>query len=103
MNQQRAQQKEQVMRDIKTVMSELDELARESASDVGDEVRELKGKLRERVGTARESLADLEGRVVDRAKAAAQVGDEYVREHTWTSVGIAAAVGVVVGLLLNRR
>jgi len=103
MNQQRAQQKEQVMRDIKTVMSELDELARDSASDVGEEVRELKGKLRERVGTARESLADLEGRVTDRAKAAARVGDEYVREHTWTSVGIAAGVGVVIGLLLNRR
>jgi|JRYL01.1.fsa_nt_gb ElaB/YqjD/DUF883 family membrane-anchored ribosome-binding protein len=103
MNEQRAQQKEKLVADIKTVMAELDELVRDSASDVGDDLVDLKGKLRDQVSAARETLSDLESRVADRAKSAARAGDEYVRDHTWTSVGIAAGVGVVIGLLLNRR
>ncbi|MCM5569302.1 DUF883 family protein [Burkholderiaceae bacterium FT117] len=103
MNEQRAQQKEKLVADIKTVMAELDELVRDSASDVGDDLVELKGRLRDQVDAARQTLSDLEGRVADKAKSAAQAGDEYVREHTWTSIGIAAGIGVVIGLLLNRR
>lgn len=103
MSEQRAQQKEKLISDIKTVMAELDELVRDSASDVGDELLELRGKLRSQVSAARETLSDLESRVADGARTAARIGDDYVREHTWTSIGIAAGVGVVIGLLLNRR
>ncbi|MEN1450914.1 DUF883 family protein, partial [Escherichia coli] len=28
---------------------------------------------------------------------------EYVRENPWTGVGIGAAIGVVLGVLLSRR
>lgn len=103
MNEQRAQQKEKLVADIKMVMAELDELVRDSASDVGDDLVELKGKLRDQVEAARDTLSDLESRVTEKAKSAAQTGDEYVREHTWASIGIAAGIGVVIGLLLNRR
>lgn len=103
MNEQRAQQKEKLISDIKMVMAELDELVRDSASDVGDDLLELKGKLRNQVSAARETLSDLESRVTDGARTAVRIGDDYVREHTWTSIGIAAGVGVVIGLLLNRR
>ncbi|MBF8043338.1 DUF883 family protein, partial [Klebsiella pneumoniae] len=29
--------------------------------------------------------------------------DDYVRENPWTGVGIGAAVGLVLGVLLSRR
>jgi ElaB/YqjD/DUF883 family membrane-anchored ribosome-binding protein len=29
--------------------------------------------------------------------------DDYVHEHPWRAVGVAAAVGFLVGLLVNRR
>ncbi|WP_395230694.1 YqjD family protein, partial [Escherichia coli] len=29
--------------------------------------------------------------------------DEYLRENPWTGVGIGAATGVVLGVLLSRR
>lgn len=103
MSNTRTQEKEKLVADIQTVMAELDELVRDSASDVGDDLVELKGKLRDQVSVARDTLSDIESRVADRAKSAARAGDEYVRDHTWTSVGIAAGVGVVIGLLLNRR
>ena len=34
---------------------------------------------------------------------AAARADEYVRDNPWTGVGIGAAVGVVLGVLLTRR
>jgi ElaB/YqjD/DUF883 family membrane-anchored ribosome-binding protein len=39
----------------------------------------------------------------DRAKEAARATDDYVHDHPWQMVGVAAAVGFVAGLLMNRR
>jgi ElaB/YqjD/DUF883 family membrane-anchored ribosome-binding protein len=30
-------------------------------------------------------------------------GDEYVRDRPWQAVGVAAAAGLLVGLLVGRR
>jgi ElaB/YqjD/DUF883 family membrane-anchored ribosome-binding protein len=38
-----------------------------------------------------------------RAQAAADEIDAQVRRHPWAAVGIAAAAGLLVGLLLGRR
>ena len=37
------------------------------------------------------------------SKDTARATDDYVHDHPWQAIGIAAAVGVVVGLLMNRR
>ncbi len=103
MSPDRIEQREKLVADIKAVMTELDQLVRDSGADVGDELLELKGRLQEQVSAARNTLADLELRVTEKAREAATVGDTYVKEHAWTSIGIAAGIGVVVGLLLNRR
>ncbi|MDQ1316092.1 MAG: hypothetical protein QG662_2201, partial [Pseudomonadota bacterium] len=38
-----------------------------------------------------------------RTKAAAKATDEYVHVHPWQAIGVAASVGVVIGLLIGRR
>ena len=43
------------------------------------------------------------GQAVDQAKAAVRVTDDYVHDHPWASVGVAAAIGFVFGVLLTRR
>ena len=40
---------------------------------------------------------------MDRAKAAARATDDYVHDNPWQAIGVAAAIGLVAGLLLNRR
>ena len=37
------------------------------------------------------------------AKAAAKATDGYVHENPWKSVGIAAGVGLLLGMLIGRR
>lgn len=47
-------------------------------------------------------LQDWQKRIGDSAKTAASATDDYVRENTWTSIGIAALVGCIVGFLVGR-
>jgi ElaB/YqjD/DUF883 family membrane-anchored ribosome-binding protein len=41
--------------------------------------------------------------VVEKTKVAAKATDEFVQENPWKSVGIAGAVGVVIGMLIARK
>ncbi|HUG72318.1 MAG TPA: hypothetical protein VMK82_02730, partial [Steroidobacteraceae bacterium] len=38
-----------------------------------------------------------------RAREFAADGDKYVHDNPWTAVGVAAGVGVLLGVLLSRR
>jgi ElaB/YqjD/DUF883 family membrane-anchored ribosome-binding protein len=40
---------------------------------------------------------------VRRAKAAATATDDYVHEKPWQAIGVAAAVGLALGVLIGRR
>jgi ElaB/YqjD/DUF883 family membrane-anchored ribosome-binding protein len=53
--------------------------------------------------TARVKVAEAQEVVVDRAKAAARATDDYVHANPWRAVGIAAGVGLVIGMLISRR
>jgi ElaB/YqjD/DUF883 family membrane-anchored ribosome-binding protein len=41
--------------------------------------------------------------VVDKGKQAARVTDEYVHDHPWRAVAVAAGIGLIIGLLIGRR
>jgi hypothetical protein len=46
---------------------------------------------------------DAQAAMLVKTKAAAKATDVYVHENPWHSVGMAASIGVVVGLLIGRR
>jgi ElaB/YqjD/DUF883 family membrane-anchored ribosome-binding protein len=48
-------------------------------------------------------IQDWQKRATETARNVGKATDEYVRENTWTTIAIAAAVGCVVGFLLGRR
>ena len=45
----------------------------------------------------------LEAAVVDKTKAAARATDDFVHEEPWKAVGVAAALGLALGVLIGRR
>ncbi len=53
--------------------------------------------------TARDTFSQAQSVVSDTAKQYADITDEYVRANPWKALGVAAAAGVLVGLLLTRR
>jgi ElaB/YqjD/DUF883 family membrane-anchored ribosome-binding protein len=69
----------------------------------GAEAPGMSARLDESLKAARERLEHLEDLVLQRSKAAAKATDSYVRANPWQAVGIAAGVGLLLGLLLRRR
>ncbi len=95
--------KERLMSDIRTVLADAEDLLRQAASATGERASELRETALSRLKQAKEKAADMQVVVVEKGKQAARVTDDYVHEHPWTAIGIAAGIGVLVGLLVNRR
>ena len=95
--------KEKLVADLKVVVADAEELLRATASQAGDKVVELRTKVERHLDNARASLADAQAAAIDRAKQVGRATDDYVHENPWRSVGIAAGIGLVVGLLIGRR
>jgi ElaB/YqjD/DUF883 family membrane-anchored ribosome-binding protein len=86
-----------------TAMSEAQDMLQKAASETGDKARDLRSQVETKLLHAKLRLQELEGEAVDRAKNAARATDDYVHDHPWQALGIAAFVGFAVGLLMNRR
>jgi len=95
--------KDKLIADIKTVISDAEEILRATAGQTGGLVGDLRAKVQDRLTEAKIKLADAEALVVDKAKAAGRAADDYVHDNPWQSVGIAAGVGFFLGLLIGRR
>jgi ElaB/YqjD/DUF883 family membrane-anchored ribosome-binding protein len=95
--------KEKLITDVKVVIADAEELLRATANQAGDKVADLRAKLQDHLAAARVKLADAEAVVVEKAKAVGHATDDYVHDNPWRSVGVAAGVGFIVGLLIGRR
>lgn len=95
--------KEKLISDMKAVVSDAEEILRATTGIAGDRVCELREHIAERLRDAKLRIADAEDLVIDRTKAAARATDDYVNENPWCAVGIAAGIGLLLGILIGRR
>lgn len=103
MSEMTAAHKEKLMTDLKLVISDAEELMKLTAGEVGGKASEMRMRMQERLDKAKVDLAHLQETAVARAKDASRVADNYVHDNPWTAIGIAAGVGVVLGMLISRR
>jgi ElaB/YqjD/DUF883 family membrane-anchored ribosome-binding protein len=95
--------KDRLVSDLKVVISDTEELLRATAGAAGEKAGELRERIAIRLRDAKERLADIEAAVVDKTKAAARATDDFVHEDPWKAVGVAAAIGLTLGVLIGRR
>ncbi len=95
--------REKLIDDFSAVLAEAEEMLKRASAETGDKARDLRSQVETKLLRAKLRLQELEGEAVDRAKAAARVTDDYVHDNPWQAIGVAAAVGLAVGLMLNRR
>lgn len=95
--------KEQLISDFKVVIADAEALIKATANQGGEAVANLRVKAEESVAVAKEKLAEVQDALVEKGRIAAKATDDYVHEKPWHAVGIAAGVGLVVGLLIGRR
>jgi ElaB/YqjD/DUF883 family membrane-anchored ribosome-binding protein len=70
--------------------------------ETGDELESITDKIKEGIKSGKYTLDELQSAMVERTKEAARTTDRYVHENPWTVIGVAAGVGLVIGLLLYR-
>ena len=94
---------EKLVTDIKAVISDAEEMLSATAGQAGEKIASLRARAQVRLQDAKARLVEAEALLVAKTKAAAQATDAYVHESPWTAIGIAAGVGVLVGLIASRR
>lgn len=98
-----AEHREKLMADLKLVVADAEALLHATAGQAGEGVAELRQRVQASLSQAKDGLIHVQHAVVEKARATAKATDEYVHENPWSSVGIAAGVGLLVGLLIGRR
>ncbi len=97
-----SKEKEKLMRDMRLVVSDAEELLRATAGQAGEKVTAARERIQANLAVAKEQLADAQNAAIEKTKYAAKMTDDYVHENPWRAMGVAAGVGLIVGLLISR-
>jgi len=98
-----SQAKEKLTADFHAVMADIDALMKATGHEAQGEAKAMRDRIRERLDSAKEKVLDAQHEAVQRAKAAATATDDYVHANPWQAIGVAAAVGLALGVLIGRR
>ena len=91
------------LRNIKQALADAED-AFNAATDSGDErFSEARARMRDNLRAARNRLTDAEIAVRSKGREVARATDVYVHENPYRSIGVAGALGLLIGVLLTRR
>ncbi|MEQ5802611.1 DUF883 family protein [Halomonas sp. H10-9-1] len=98
---------EQLKQDLQHLSQTIEELVSATADDSRNNIKELRARAEKRLKDTRERLESRGERLYGEARETldqqVDACDRYVRDNPWTSIGIGAGVGVVIGMLIGRR
>jgi ElaB/YqjD/DUF883 family membrane-anchored ribosome-binding protein len=98
---------QQLKEDLHHLTQTIEELVNATADDSRSNIKELRQRAETRLKETRDRLESRGERLYEETRDSlthqVETCDRYVHDNPWTSVGIGAGVGVIVGLLLGRR
>ena len=95
--------KEQLVSNLRRVISDAEDLLAATAGQTDSKMADLRARAKENLAGAREKLADATAAGRERARQAAAATDDSVHDNPWSSIGAAAALGLLIGVLLGTR
>lgn len=95
--------KEKLISDFKVVVADAEALLKASAGQGGEALAAVRARVEDSLAVAKSKMLEAEEELLVKTRAAAKATDEYVHDHPWNAVGIAAGVGLLIGLLIGRR
>jgi ElaB/YqjD/DUF883 family membrane-anchored ribosome-binding protein len=95
--------KGKLMEDLRAVVADAEELLKATADQTGERIAAARGKAEESLKAARARLDEQEAALMVKTKAVAKATEDYVRDNPWKAIGIAAAAGFVLRILITRR
>lgn len=95
--------KEKLIEDVKEVIADAEAMVKSTADDLSVKAKEARAKLNLKIAATKEQLKDLDKVVREKALEGAKETDRVIRNHPYESIGIALGVGLLIGILLNRK
>ena len=95
--------RETIVEDFGTMINEAEDLLKRAGNESGEKARDLRSQVESKLLAAKLRLQELQGQASEGARAAVRMTDDYVHDNPWQAIGVAAALGLLVGLLMNRR
>jgi ElaB/YqjD/DUF883 family membrane-anchored ribosome-binding protein len=96
-------QKDKLVTDLKNVVADAEGLLKQAKATGNEGFAVARAELEDRLSMLIVRLQEVQEELKFRARYAARATDAYVHENPWKSMGVVAAAGVVVGVLLSRR
>jgi ElaB/YqjD/DUF883 family membrane-anchored ribosome-binding protein len=95
--------RDRLVQDMRSVIADAEDLLRATANQAGEKIAVARERIQDSLHQAKLKLAEAEAIVSERAKQAAQYTDDYVRDNPWRAIGVAAGIGLLLGVLISRR
>ena len=85
--------------DFRALVTDAEELTRATATQTGEKIVDLRTRVQQSVAAIKPRLEQAEELVKDTATKA----DQYVHANPWATAGVAAGIGLIVGLMARRH
>lgn len=87
----------------KNLVADVEDLVKKVANVDDEDIAAIRARVEDTLAKAKGTAGAKFAAVRDRAEDVSDATDEYVRENPWSAIGIAAAVGIIIGFVAGRR
>lgn len=95
--------KKRIEADFERVIADTEALLKATANQSGELLNDTRKKAEESLNLLKLRMAEAQSALSAKTREACKATDEYVHEKPWQSVGTAAFIGMMIGLLVGRR
>ena len=95
--------KDVLIEDFWRVITDAEALVKASAADGGADLTEVRAKVEASLAEVKSRLSVAQASLRASSQEALTATHDYISHNPWSALGIAAGVGVLVGLLSGRR
>lgn len=97
------QTQEKLVNDLKMVIADAEQILASTADQAGEKVTHLRDRVQTGVHDVQDRLDQVQAALAEKSRMVGMTADNYVHQSPWTAIGVAAGVGVVLGLFAGRR
>ena len=88
---------------VNSFLDNVEDLTRALKDVDSPEIAKVRAKVKMALSAAKSAMADTASQLRDQAQQVGKRTDTFVRDNPWQVIGIAALVGLAVGIFASRR
>jgi ElaB/YqjD/DUF883 family membrane-anchored ribosome-binding protein len=88
---------------VKSFLDNVEDLTKALKDVDSPDIAKVRAKVKIALAAAKSAVADTASQLRDQARQVGRQTDTFVRDNPWQVIGIAALVGLAVGIFASRR